>query len=162
MGREERRKSREISIQVLYSYYLSGNPMDQIIQTIVAFNEFPAYDEEHMRQLVRSTISNTDAIDSRIKERAVNWDFDRIAVIDKIIMRQAIAEFLYLDDVPPKVTMSEAIELAKDFSTVDSFSFINGVLDRVYHDLIEEGRIIPSNYPKKDKEKRQPSTSPEQ
>lgn len=149
MSRLERRKAREMSIQVLYSYYLSENPVDQIIQTIIAFNDFPEFDEEHMRRLIRNTIDNTEAIDNRIRERAANWEFKRIAMIDKIILRQAISEFLYLDDVPPKVTMSEAIELAKDFSTVDSFSFINGVLDRIYHDLIEEGRIIPANYPGK-------------
>ena len=153
MGREERRRARELSIQVLYSYYLSGNPIDQIIQTIILYNEYPVYDEAHLNLLVKFTTSNTEALDARIIENAVNWKFDRIAMIDKIIVRQGIAEFLYADDVLPRVTMSEAIELAKDFSTQDSFSFINGILDKIYHDLIDEGRIIPADFPRKEKEK---------
>ena len=105
------------------------------------------------------TIGNVEAIDARIVESADNWEFDRIALIDKIILRQSIAEYLFLDDVPPKVTMSEAIELAKDFSTRESHLFINGILDKVYHDLIAEGRLMPDLYKKKDKKKKQDNES---
>ncbi len=159
MGKEQRHRSREFSIQVLYSYYLSGNPIDQIIETIASFNEYPEYDEEHMRLLVTKTITNTEALDIRIREKAANWDFSRIAVIDKIILRQAIAEFLYADDVPPRVTIVEAVELAKVYSTEDSFSFINGILDKIYHELVDEGRIIPANFPERPREDAKSSTT---
>jgi len=146
MAKELRRKARELCIQVLYSYYLSGNPLDQVIETVLAFNDYPDHDSDHLRELATRTTANTEALDARIREHAVNWEFHRISMIDKIILRQAVAEFIYLDDVPPKVTMSEAVELAKDFSTNESFAFINGVLDPIYHDLINEGRIIPPSF----------------
>jgi len=64
----------------------------------------------------------------------VNWDLHRLAVIDKIILRMCISEMLYMEDIPPKVSMAEGIEIAKQFSTNDSSSFINGILDAIYND----------------------------
>ncbi|MDZ7796884.1 MAG: transcription antitermination factor NusB [Candidatus Marinimicrobia bacterium] len=70
--------------------------------------------------------------------------------MDKIILRQSIAEMIFIDDVPPRVTISEAIELAKDFSTAESHIFVNGMLDRIYKDLVEEGILMPEIKPVKE------------
>ena len=158
MGREQRRHARELSIQVLYAYFITEDPIDQVMTNVLGFNENPDYDKEHLRNLVLRTVANVEAIDARIVEGAKNWKFNRIAMIDKIILRQSIAEYVYIDDVPPKVTMAEAIELAKDFSTRESHTFINGILDKIYHDLIREGRIMPDLYKKK-KEKKEDDKS---
>ena len=77
-------------------------------------------------------------IDKIIKERSKNWDFNRITIIDRLILRMSLAEMLYEDEVPPKVSITEGVEIAKQFSTSDSSSFINGILDAVYNDIPKE------------------------
>ncbi len=74
----------------------------------------------------------------RFFEKSKNWDFERIAIIDRLIIRMAICEFLFFDDIPPKVSISEAIEIAKKFSTDDSSAFVNGILDAILH-MISKG-----------------------
>ena len=76
-----------------------------------------------------------------IKKKALNWDFDRIAVIDRIILRMAMCEFIYFDDIPPKVSIDEAIEISKKFSTEKSGKFINGILDSVLNEWNQENKI---------------------
>ncbi len=141
-----RRHSRELCLQVLYSYIMTSNPIDQIINnTITNIDSEIAkeYDEEFLNFLVIKTIRNMEIIDDKIKQRAKNWNFDRIALLDKIILRQSIAELLYCDDVPSRVTIAEAIELGNNYSTDDSHIFINGMLDSIYHDFIKEGKLLP-------------------
>ena len=140
-----RRHSRELCLQVLYSYVMTLDPIDQIINNIKNANieMIEEYDEDFLNILVIKTIKNMEMIDDKIKQRARNWNFDRIALIDKLILRQSIAELLFCEDVPPRVTIAEAIELGKNYSTDDSHIFINGMLDRIYHDFIEEGKLMP-------------------
>jgi N utilization substance protein B len=76
-----------------------------------------------------------------IKRKAVNWEFSRIAVMDKLILRMALCEFLCFEDIPPKVSIDEAIEIAKKYSTEKSGRFVNGILDAVLNDLRAEGRL---------------------
>jgi N utilization substance protein B len=76
-----------------------------------------------------------------IKERVANWEFNRLAIIDKLILRIAICELLYYDDIPPKVSINEAIEIARRFSTEKSDKFVNGVLDSILADLRKSGRL---------------------
>jgi N utilization substance protein B len=73
-----------------------------------------------------------------------HWEFSRLAIIDKIILRMSICELLYFEDIPPKVTMNEAIEIARAYSTDKSDKFVNGVLDSILEDLKKEGRIRKS------------------
>lgn len=147
-----RRQAREMAMQVLYALEMSHEPIDQTISDVMILNENAECDEVLMRELVMKAVGNRDAIDERIRDRSRNWDFNRIALIDKIILRQSIAELIFSEDIPPRVTISEAIELAKKYSTEDSHIFINGLLDRIYHDLIDEGRIFPEIFEKQEKE----------
>ena len=82
-------------------------------------------------ELVKGTLQHKDAIDNELSQSAKNWNLDRMAVVDRNILRLAIFELLYKDDIPIKVTINEAIELAKRYSTVESPSFINGILDKI-------------------------------
>jgi N utilization substance protein B len=83
-------------------------------------------------------------IDEDIIKHLKNWDFNRLAVIDRVIMRMAIIELLYFEDIPPEVSINEAIELAKKYSTEKSDKFINGLLDAVFRRLKDENRIKKS------------------
>jgi N utilization substance protein B len=83
-------------------------------------------------------------IDNDIIKHLKNWDFNRLAVIDRVIMRMAIIELLYFKDIPPEVSINEAIELAKKYSTEKSDKFINGLLDAVFRKLKDENRISKS------------------
>ncbi len=146
-----RRNARMLCIQHLYAFLQQeGEALNDVIERSLLLNEEPEFDEEFFRTLIHMTINNIDELDERIKKRSKNWAFSRITLMDKIILRQSIAEMIYIDDVPPRVTISEAIELAKEFSTEESHVFVNGMLDRIYKDLVEEGILIPEITPVKE------------
>ena len=78
---------------------------------------------------------NRDFIDKLIQERLKNWDISRLAIIDRIILRMSASEMFFIDEVPPKVSIAEGVEIAKVFSTKDSSSFVNGILDAIYNEV---------------------------
>jgi N utilization substance protein B len=92
--------------------------------------------------LISNIVNHREEIDRYIAKHTFNWDMSRIAIIDKNILRMALAEILYCEDIPPKVSINEAIEIAKKFSSTDKSSkFVNGILDAIYNDLKTEDRI---------------------
>ncbi len=92
--------------------------------------------------LIASITGHREEIDGYIAKHTFNWDMSRIAIIDKNILRMALAEILYCEDIPPKVSINEAIEIAKKFTSTDKSSkFVNGILDAIFNDLKAEGRI---------------------
>jgi N utilization substance protein B len=101
----------------------------------------PAIRRSRFWALFRRTVADISHFDMMIRRKAVNWEFNRIAIMDKLILRMALCEFLYFPDIPPKVTIDEAIEVAKKFSTEKSGRFVNGILDAVLIDLRKEGRL---------------------
>jgi len=130
-----RRIIREKVVQALYAHELSGDPLDHVVRSILHPLEKNKSSYEFARNLVLQTVEHTASIDRIIRAKVTNWDFKRIAVLDRLILRMGICELLYFRDIPPKVSMNEAIELAKLFSTEKSGQFINGVLDAVLNDL---------------------------
>jgi transcription antitermination protein NusB len=92
--------------------------------------------------LIRGTLEHRDAIDEKIKGYAKNWDFHRIAAVDRNIMRLAIYEMLYRDDIPPVVSINEAVDIAKKFSTQDSGKFVNGILDKIRGEILRPAREV--------------------
>jgi N utilization substance protein B len=92
--------------------------------------------------LIRGTLEHRDAIDEHIKKHAKNWEFHRIAAVDRNIMRLAIYEMLFREDIPPIVSINEAVDIAKKFSTQDSGKFVNGILDKIKGELMRPGRIV--------------------
>ena len=92
--------------------------------------------------LIRGTLEHQAELDERIKQYAKNWDLHRMAVVDRNILRLAIYEMLYRDDIPPVVSINEAVDIAKKFSTEDSGKFVNGILDKVKGDLLRPARIV--------------------
>jgi N utilization substance protein B len=90
--------------------------------------------------LIRGVIEHRDAIDEHIKKHTRNWDFHRIAAVDRNVMRLAIFEMLHREDIPPVVSINEAVDIAKKFSTQDSGKFVNGILDQVRAEVLRPSR----------------------
>lgn len=102
------------------------------IQEYFEYNpEFPDDVKEFAGKLILGTIEYSDAVDKKIMDFATNWELKRMAIVDRNVLRLACFEFMHLDDIPSKVTINEAVELAKKFGGVDSGKFINGVLDKI-------------------------------
>ena len=127
-----RRKARELALQFLYQLDQSGESDPTPHET--EFWARHAVDDaarQFASALVRGTKANQTRIDHTIAECTEHWDLERMAVVDRNILRLAVYELLWGTDVPPKVAINEAIELAKKFGTAESSRFINGLLDRI-------------------------------
>ena len=92
--------------------------------------------------LIKGVLQHREAIDEHIKKHCKNWDFNRIAVVDRNIMRLAIFEMLHREDIPPVVSINEAVDIAKKFSTEDSGKFVNGILDKVRGEILRPARNV--------------------
>jgi N utilization substance protein B len=138
-----RRLARERVMQAIYSKAAgNGSDTDQLFTLVIASDEkLGEQGTEFARDLLRRFSTNEDAINAVITERLANWDFSRVALIDKILLQIGIAEFMYFPEIPPKATINELIEIAKDFSTDESSKFINGILHKVKDDLAEKGLL---------------------
>lgn len=137
----KRRQIREKVLQALYAYELSGESVDLILEHIVAPLKKEPEVFELAKQLILKTIEVKGELDALIKGRVANWEFNRLAVIDRIILRMGICELLYFEDIPPKVSINEAIEIARRYSTEKSDKFVNGVLDSILADLKKGDRV---------------------
>ncbi len=136
-----RRAAREWALRILYAHELSGNAVDQCCADILSGGREDST-MNFCRGLVKRVAEKDGSIDQLIELAVEKWDLNRIAVIDHLILRMGIAEFLYFDDIPFKVTINECIELAKRYSTDQSGRFVNGILDAVSHDLQKKVRKI--------------------
>ncbi len=121
-------------MQALYAHEISNDPPEHIIKHVLAGIEENKDAHAFAKQLILATIRHKTDIDKVIRTKVANWEFDRIALIDRLILRMSICELLYFKEIPPKVSMNEAIELAKLFSTERSGQFVNGILDAVLED----------------------------
>ncbi len=126
----KRRKAREIVLQALYESEFSDVLPDEILAR--QFDERESSDETvvHARAVFMATREHVAELDEIIAASLDNWDMNRIALVDKSILRFALAEILYFPEVPSKVIINEAIEVAHRFSSHDAGKFINGLLDR--------------------------------
>ena len=106
----------------------------------------PSSDETAMRlfaePLIRGTLEHRESLDLKIQQFAKNWDLGRMAVVDRNILRLAVYEMLYRDDIPPVVSINEAVDIAKKFSTDESGKFVNGILDKIKGELMRPARIV--------------------
>jgi N utilization substance protein B len=163
-----RREARERTVQFLFQHDL--NPPERLDE---ALEEFwagqrgaalqaesgratwgeqvelppPTADELAMRQfaepLIRGTLEHRDEIDAAIKQHAHHWSLERMAAVDRNVLRLAVFEMLHRDDIPPVVSINEAVDIAKKFSTQDSGKFVNGILDKIKGELMRPARVTP-------------------
>ena len=138
----KRRQVRERVLQALYAQQLSGDDAQHVLETLIVptFGDEPTYRRFAEKLLLRALDARAEA-DDLISRHVENWELDRLALTDRLVLRMAIAELLYFEDIPPKVTLNEALEVAKAFSTGKSGAFVNGVLDAVLRELRERGRM---------------------
>ncbi|MCI0707860.1 MAG: transcription antitermination factor NusB [Ignavibacteriae bacterium] len=140
----KRRLVREKVLQALYAYELSGEPVDFVVEHILASLEKERETFEFAAKFVKAVIEHSDEIDGIIRGHVEHWEFSRLAIIDKLILRMGICELLYYDDIPPKVSINESIEIARLYSTEKSDKFVNGVLDAILSDLTKSGKLKKS------------------
>ncbi|RRJ96312.1 transcription antitermination factor NusB [Opitutaceae bacterium TAV4] len=137
----QRRDSRVAAMQYLFAW--SMNAPQNLSEDLRAFYETQEHPREHYAyadEVVDGVIRNLVEIDARIRTLAQNWEFDRIARIDLTILRVAIYEMIFRKDVPPVVSINEAINLSKTYSNSDAKRFINGILDRLKDQLGRDAR----------------------
>jgi transcription antitermination protein NusB len=137
----QRRDGRVAALQFLYAWSL--NTPKNLTDDLRVFFENCEHPREHYafgEELIHGVIEHITDIDGRIKTLAHNWEFDRIAKIDLAILRLAMYEMIYRKDIPPVVSINEAIDLSKQFSNADAKRFINGMLDRLKDQLGRDAR----------------------
>jgi transcription antitermination protein NusB len=167
MSMGKRREARERAVQFLFQFDL--NPPENLDGALEQFwnsqraaaiadekgvatwgqpTELPppTTDEAAVRlfadPLIRGALEHREEADAVIKRHAINWELHRIAAVDRNILRLAIYEMLHRDDIPPVVSINEAVDIAKKFSTQDSGKFVNGILDKVKGELMRPARIV--------------------
>jgi N utilization substance protein B len=132
----KRRKARETVLEALYCYEIRGDGcIDEIFEYCREMHKLDDDGAEFARNLFNKTVESLSELDSKIEAHVKNWDLKRLATIDKNILRLGLAEMSYFPDIPIKVSIDEAIELAKAYGTAESGRFVNGVLDALNKDL---------------------------
>ena len=143
----KRRRSREYALQILFQLELTDTALndDLLNEFWKRINKEPDDVKEFTHSIVRETIGNLDKIDAIIIKAAQHWSLERMAVIDRNILRAATYELSFREDIPASVAINEAIEIAKKYSTVDSASFINGILDRIANETPRKAKKRTKN-----------------
>ena len=137
-----RRTSRELALRALFQVDVARVAAEEAVAAILDPQRYSAETLEFARALAAGTTSHRGRIDGVIERYARGWTLDRMANVDRNILRLAIFELLYLPEVPPSVTVDEAVELAKKYSTAESGRFVNGILGNVIRNL--EGELARS------------------
>lgn len=130
----KRRIIREKVLQMLYAFEMNDSNVDSLFHELLS-EVGDDSDKEFAGVLIRNVKKNRETLDELIKSKVSNWDLSRIALVDRILLRLGISEILFFPDIPPKVSINEYIEIAKDYSTSSSGKFINGILDAILADL---------------------------
>lgn len=138
--KSNRRLAREKVLQIIYAYDMNEGGLEFLSMTILADFE-NAEDKNFAQDLLNKVIANREEINQILTKKVDNWELERIAMIDKILLQIGIGEILYCPDIPPKVSLNEMIEIAKEFSTASSGKFINGILDSFLIELKESGKL---------------------
>ncbi len=139
----QRRLARERVLQTLYAYEISGTSPEFLSADILKDIEDQTA-LEFAKKLFRDTLENLKDLDVILQGHLDHWDISRVNPVDRSLLRMGIAEILYSQEIPTKVTMNEVIELAKRYSTEESPKFVNGILDASLKQLTSEGKVKKS------------------
>lgn len=147
MDKTHKRLARSLCLKVLFAHSFSNNKFNDLIDNFfkkqdVDLNNIKFSDAQiqFASKLFHITINNQEEVDKLVEKKLVNWEIGRLATVDKIILRMSLSEMLFIDDIPPKVSITEAVEIAKEFSSEDSSSFINGIMDAVYNENFNKNK----------------------
>jgi N utilization substance protein B len=136
-GKHPRHYGREAVFQALYSVHISKENTEKILDDIQYRYKFDDDIKKYVTTLFNKANENETFIVETVSKYLENWEWSRVALLDRLILLMSTAELFYIDDVPPKVTIAEAIEIAKQYSTSDSSAFVNGILDAIYKEQIQ-------------------------
>ena len=114
---------------------------DEVFDLLCENFNFPKASRLFSRKLVSGVCENKEVLGEVINEASEHWRLERMARLDRTILRLAVFELMFMADIPPKVSMNEAVELGKKFGSEESGSFINGVIDNIYNQLLKQGRL---------------------
>jgi N utilization substance protein B len=134
----KRRRSRQFALQVLYQLDVTKQ---DALKAVTQWKEHFSPNEEKdefVERIVLGVLGHCQEIDRLIEQYSENWRLERMSIVDRNILRMAIFELLYCEDIPPKVTMNEAVDLGKKYGSEDSGSFINGILDRIQNEAVRK------------------------
>jgi N utilization substance protein B len=129
----------EMISQIILSYI--GKPLSLNFQEIISKDKW-----EFARDLLLAVQEKKEVLMDLIKPKLKNWDSERIATLDMILMQMGVSEFLYFETIPPKVTINEYIDLAKEYSTPQSGQFVNGILDNIHKELVKDDKMHKINF----------------
>ena len=135
-----RRAARQCVLEALFAYQFSKNDALQILDQLLIKTPELKDNNDFIKSLFDCVFKNMKWTEDIIKSHLENWEIDRVAHIDKILLKMGICEIYYIEDVPPKVTISEMVEIAKIYSTDESPVFINGILDAVFKNYLKENK----------------------
>lgn len=135
----KRRRAREYALQLLFQLNLTGDELsEELLRDFWEGNDEETDVKDFTYSIVQGTREHIEVIDKIIDNAAEHWSMDRMAVVDRNILRAAAYELFYRPDIPPSVSINEAIEIAKKYSTEESASFINGILDKIQKSKVEK------------------------
>jgi N utilization substance protein B len=141
---QNRRKSRELALQTLYACEVGKTAeYGVVLEGIMAEQGNESGAQEYAMLLAEKTLSSIKEIDALLGQHAANWDLKRMTAIDRNILRMAVAELRFCTDVPFKVVIDEAVELAKQYGTDDSGKFVNGVIDSIHKEMLQKKDDLP-------------------
>ncbi len=141
----KRHQVRERVLQALYAQEISRDSAEHVMATLIrpAYKDEPSY-LHFAEQLFLRSLDAAEISEELISRHIQNWEIGRLALTDRLVLRMAVAELMYFEDIPPKVTLNEALEVAKIFSTEKSGAFVNGVLDAVLSEMRERDMLNKS------------------
>ena len=139
MNKHDKRQARVLALKMIYCKEVNSDQQDSsIVKDISEINgENSKEVTNYAKQIFDITSEKKSEMDDYIIKKSSNWDIKRIGLIDKLIIRMSLAEMLYIKDVPPKVSIVEGVEIAKEYSTKDSGASVNGILDSVYNEKMK-------------------------
>ena len=135
-----RRETREWIIQFLFQLDFNPEPVDIALKDFWEEKDPIEREKTYADEIIKGVVQHKDELDDRLSQYAKRWDSERMGAVDRTVMRVALFEMLYREDVPPVVSINEAVHFAKDFSSFQSGRFVNGVLDRIRKDLDRPAR----------------------
>lgn len=134
----KRTKARELALKFLYQIEITKEDSSRALESFWQEHRAEKSVKEFALQIIQGVLANLAKIDSVIAKYAQNWQLSRMAVIDRNILRLGCFELLFLEDIPPKVSINEAVELAKKYGDLESSKFINGILDKIHKTEVEK------------------------
>lgn len=132
----DRRKARELAVQVIFSLDFGADSPEETFELICKNFDANKKIRSFAKELVLGVWSKIKEIDETINKASKNWRLNRMSRVDKSILRLATYELIFRDDIPPKVSINEAVELGKKFGNNNSYGFINGILDNIYNSML--------------------------